>query len=117
MLNYFNSKIYKIVCESKKQMIIGCTTQKDLDKRLLMCKYYSRKIGRFRNFYNNKDLKIFLIEKIKCHYVEDLKNRMDEIIDKYIKHSQYEILLKKKINEKEIFKKNMYVCFKISITE
>ena len=82
-----------------------------------MCKYYSRKSKHFRNFYNNKDLQIILLEKIKCYYVEDLKNRMDEIIDKYIKHSQYEILLKKKINDKEIFNKNNYVCFKLSITD
>ena len=58
MLNYLNGKVYKIVCESKKQIIIGCTTQKDLDKRLLMCKYYSRRSGLYRNFYNNKDIKI-----------------------------------------------------------
>ena len=78
MINYLNGKIYKIVSESKKQIMISCRTQADLNKRLLMMRYYSRKSKRFRNFFNNKDLKIFLIENIKCHYVKDMKNRMEQ---------------------------------------
>ena len=66
-------------------------------------KYYSRKSGKLRNFFNNKDLKIILIENIKCHYVEDLKTRLEQWQDTYIKNNNYEVLLEKKINEKEIY--------------
>jgi len=79
MVNYNNGKIYKLICDNSNFIYIGSTTQ-PLYKRLNEHKKYgcsSKKLFELGN------VKIILIEEVKCENKEQLIKREQYYIDKY----------------------------------
>ena len=76
MVNYNNSKIYKIINDINGMIYYGSTTQplvKRMDKHRSNCK---NKISKtYEKFGNIKDCKIFLIENYPCNSKEELLAR------------------------------------------
>ena len=112
MVNYNNSKIYKLICHNSDLIYIGSTTQK-LFKRLNQHKksrkYSSKKLFELGN------VKIILIEEVKCENKEQLIKREQYYIDKYKNNiindrnaytDQKEYYIKNKDNIKEYYIKN-----------
>jgi hypothetical protein len=79
MVNYNNSKIYKLICDNSDLIYIGSTTQK-LYKRL---NEHKKKDCSSKKLFELGNVKIILIEEVKCENKEQLIKREQYYIDKY----------------------------------
>lgn len=87
MVNYSNSKIYKIVCDSKKLTYYGSTTQR-LSKRLSghkanYKKYLAGNYSYTTSFevVKHNDCKIYLVESFECKNKEELHKKERHYIE------------------------------------
>jgi|TARA_R110000824_G_C14866184_1_gene641788 hypothetical protein len=71
MVNYQNSKVYKIINENNEIIYIGSTAEKHLSQRFQTHRHKSP---------NNK---IILIENYPCNNREELRKREQEIIEEH----------------------------------
>jgi len=79
MVNYNNGKIYKLICDNSDLIYIGSTTQ-PLYKRLN--EHKKRNISS-KKLFELGNVKIILIEEVKCDNNEQLIKREQYYIDKY----------------------------------
>jgi hypothetical protein len=128
MVNYENSKIYKIepMCNHlENEVYIGSTTKTYLSQRLQQhkCLYNNWKKGKYGKVmvfelfdkYGFENCNIFLIEKVNCTSIDDLRTREGH----YIKTSN---CINKKVEgrtdeEKKSYRKDYYEMNKTNYKE
>ena len=92
MVNYKNSKIYKIICNITQNEYYGSTTKQYLSSRLQQHKtQYHRWLNDNKKKYyssfeiiKNGDYKIILVEKLECNDKDELRQREQFFIDNNI---------------------------------
>lgn len=87
MVNYNDSKIYKIVDNTTGKFYIGSTSLKYLSQRLQKHISYfkeNKKCCKSYDIINNNDFKIELIEMFPCNNIYELRKREGEIIKENI---------------------------------
>ena len=111
MVNYQNSKIYKLIDNTNGDVYIGSTTQtlsRRLDGHRGHYKHYLNKTGRkclsFKIIKNN-DYKIILICNCPCNNIEELHKIEQKYIDEYECINQNRAYLSKE-NRKQDLKQN-----------
>ena len=116
MVNYENSKIYKLVCNVTGKVYIGSTSKKYLSQRMggHVAHYKEYKLGKHnhcRSFdiLENEDFDIILIENFPCNNKDELRKRerfyieSTECINKNIpSRTVHEYKVDYYINNKEI---------------
>jgi hypothetical protein len=94
MVNYKDSKIYRIVCDKTGQYYIGSTAEKYLSRRLQkhLNNYKEWKNGTRPNkissfdIFENGAFRIELIENFECSNVYELRKREGEIIKEHLEN-------------------------------
>ena len=92
MVNYKNSKIYKIICNITQNEYYGSTTKQYLSSRLQQHKtQYHRWLNDNKKKYyssfeiiKNGDYKIILVEKLECNDKDELRQKEQFFIDNNI---------------------------------
>jgi hypothetical protein len=121
MVNYQKGKIYKLVCNTTKQIYIGSTCESTLSRRLSnhINDYKKYLIGqrRFQDCFfiiRNNNYQIILLENYSCNNCDELKSRQVFFINsiKCINKYEHEGSCCEQIKEQknQEFIKNKYKC-------
>ena len=118
MVNYKNSKIYKLICNDENLVYIGSTTSHFLSSRLARHRIMLKQNKKCTSFllFEKGDVKIILLESFECNSKDELRKKEQEYIDKticvnkhrayvskeqkYLENKKYRLENKDKINEK-----------------
>ena len=90
MINYNNSKIYKIVCNKTQKIYYGSTTEFYISRRLSKHKNdYKNYLLKKKNYIScyevlkNNDFYIELVEKVNCNSIDELYKRERYYIENF----------------------------------
>ncbi len=76
MINYNNSKIYKIVCNNTGLVYYGSTTQKYLTARLEQHRKYKKIYNcSSKKIIDGGNYDILLVENVDCNNKDELRSR------------------------------------------
>jgi hypothetical protein len=84
MVNYNNSKIYKLVCLATNKCYIGSTTKEYLSQRLVqhVAESKSKKPCRSKEIIDGGNYSIILLEAYPCNSRDELKAKEYEYMNK-----------------------------------